>query len=233
MALNPAQARQIEKQLQEHTHSDYTVDLRLSKGVVLKDFSVHAGVMRPERMTSVLLARFLLENKKIYHGKVAMDIGCGSGIQGVTMAAGGAKTVMLSDISAEAVANSEENVKKYHLETTAQVLRSDLFGAICVKADAIIFNHPFFPDSAQGRAPVARTMLDAGELIHRFLKDAKGFLTGGGRIIMPFFHLAGETNDPSVQGPKHGYKVRELSYIIELEGLQRGDISINELRPVK
>ena len=43
-------------------------------------------------------------------------------------------------------------------------------------------------------------MLNPGVLIHRSLQEAKGHLAKGGRLIMPFSHLAGPTNDPGIQG---------------------------------
>jgi methylase of polypeptide subunit release factors len=230
MALNDAQKRQIEKQLSQHQHARYSVDIPLSDKRRLEGFIVHEGIMRPERMTSLRLARFLWENKWVYEGKAAIDMGCGSGLQGIAMAIGGAEHVYMLDISPQAVENSWQNVGRYNLEEKAVVLRSDLFGKLACKADAIVFNHPFFPDTPEGMVPVAASMLDPGGLIHRFLDEAKKFLNAGGAIIMPFFHLAGETNNPQTQAPMHGYIVKEMLRETQGECLQKGEISIFELR---
>jgi methylase of polypeptide subunit release factors len=230
MALDHLQARQIEKQLSEHCHTRYYADIQLSAARKLAGFAVHAGVMRPERMTSLRLAKFLHASPELYEKKAVIDMGCGSGIQGVTMAFNGAEHVYMLDISREAVENSWENICRFNLEDRAVALQSDLFGRLVCKADLIVFNHPFFPDTPEGRPKVAASMLDPGLLIHRFLEDAKRFLTGGGRIIMPFFHLAGDVNNPEVQGPRHGYLVLEAMRIVEADGLQNGEISIYELK---
>jgi methylase of polypeptide subunit release factors len=232
MALLEAQKRQVEKQLIEHRHSRYAVDIRLSDSVVLSSFVVHEGVMRPERMTSLRLARFLFENHRLYDGRDAMDMGCGSGLQGIVMAINGARYVHFSDISSEAVANTVENVGLFCPNGKADIHSGDLFEKLLnAKVDIIVFNHPFFPGSPEGLEPAAASMLDPGTLIHRFLGSARRHLTDAGRIIMPFFHLAGEVNNPGAQAPGHGYEVVELERTRQDGSLQNGDVSIYELRP--
>ncbi len=229
MALNAAQARQIYRQLQEHRHETYSVDITLGKNAVLRDFCVFKDIMRPERMTSLRLARFLWENPKLYADHVAIDVGTGSGLQGLTMARGGARYAVLSDISDKAVANAKENIERCSVGGIAEAIESDLFQNISLKARLIVFNHPFFPASPKHLPRVAISMLDDGGLIKRFLEDSKRYLADGGNIIMPFFHLAGEVNDPKIQGEAHGYKVEEVYSAIETETTQAGRISINRL----
>lgn len=52
-------------------------------------------------------------------------------------------------------------------------------------------------------------------------------------IIMPYFHLAGDTNNPAIQGPKNGYSVAELERFGQTEGLQNGEISIFGLTAIR
>src|SRR5438552_3640194 len=56
-ALSPEQERQIARQCRVHCHARYTMDLVLSPGARLSDFLVLPSVMRPELMTSIVLAR--------------------------------------------------------------------------------------------------------------------------------------------------------------------------------
>lgn len=74
---------------------------------------------------------------------------------------------------------------------------------------------------------MTRGMLDDGQLIGRFLDDAKPHLAGP--ILMPYLHLAGKTNDPAVQGPKHGYRVETLEGRNLGVGYQRGAYSVYAL----
>ncbi len=46
---------------------------------------------------------------------------------------------------------------------------------------------------------------------------------------MPYFHLAGETNNPIIQGPKYGYKTIVKFKSESSQTLQEGEISISEL----
>src|SRR3990167_2309400 len=155
--------------------------------------------MRPEIMTSIQLARWLYSNQGLYRNKSALDMGCGSGIQGVVMAIFGSKKVVLSDVSKDAVANSKENIKKYELENQCTVFESDLFENIEVSFDIIVFNHPFFGDIYKSGEEAAIEM------------------------------LGGKTNNPELQGPKHDYKIKEVLRKDIKEGLQQGLVSIYEI----
>jgi len=233
MALNEAQRKQVELQIREHHHTRYEVDIQLSNQESLKGFAVHRNVMRPEKMASLFLAKWLLKNKRLFKGKTTVDMGCGAGIQGIVMAKHGAKKVIFSDISTEAVSNTKENVEKFGLRKESQIIQGNLFEKIKDKADIIVFNHPFFADEPIKDEPVSMTMLNRGDLISRFLEDSRKFLTKKGIIIMPFFHLAGEKNNPAIQGPKYGYRVIEkFRETIQHEStLQKGEISIYQLQP--
>ena len=231
VALNEAQRKQVERQLAQHQHTRYNVDIQLSPDKVLRGFIVNQNVMRPEKMTSLRLARFLWENHHIYRDTEAMDMGCGTGLQGITMTLNGAAYVYFSDISVEAFANTVENVHQFCPKGKAVIVQGDLFEKMPGKVDVIVFNHPFFPESPEKYEPVAATMLDPGTLIQRFFQDSRAHLTKAGKIIMPFFHLAGTENDPQVQGPKNGYEVRTMAHVDVIDGLQKGLVSFYELRP--
>lgn len=229
MPINQAQKRQIDKQLRHHSHPDYEVNIKLAPGHWLYHFCVNEGVMKPELMTSVWFARWLMFNNGLYAGKKVLDLGSGSGILGVVMGMYGAAEVAMSDISPEAIANSRENVAIFSLLDKAQVIESDLFENIEEIFDVIVFNHPFFDGVAEAQ-DVSTSMLGGGGLIHRFFEQAWGHMSPQGVIVMPYYHLAGPANDPSIQGPKHGYTVIERMLLKIMTGLQKGPISIHELR---
>ena len=71
--------------------------------------------MRPEKMTSLILAKWLTNNKEVYQDKDVLDMGCGSGIQGIVMGINGAKRIIFSDLSHSAIENTKENIETIFL----------------------------------------------------------------------------------------------------------------------
>ena len=231
MALDEAQRRQLEMQLRQHHHQRYETDMELSGGEVLRKFVVHPRVLRPEKMSARILAGWLHENRSLYTGKTAIDMGCGSGIQGTVMGVYGAEGVIFSDLSPAAAANTRENVERFGLGDISEVHEGDLFEKISGTASIIVFNHPFFSDSTFEQLLVSASMLDQGKLIHRFFDDSRGYLNEGGSIIMPYYHVAGPVNDPEVQAPEHGLTVTVRFRKDIHEGLQKGLVSIYQIQP--
>lgn len=228
--LNKEQQEQIKKQLDAHNHKRYKVDIILDKDHKLKGFIVNSKVLRPEKMTAIYLTRWLFSNKSLYLGKSVIDMGSGSGIQGIVMGLNGAKQVILTDLSIAAFENSKDNVKRFKLTNKAIVLQGDLFEKVQGKYDLIVFNHPFFSDSTFEELLVSTSRLDRGKLIHRFFDEAKQYLNPEGIIVMPYFHIAGPINDPMIQAPKNGYEVIEEQAINSDSGLQKGKASIYKIQ---
>jgi len=230
--LSGKQRKQVQRQLQLHQHERYTVDIPLNETVseVLNDFVVWPHVMRPECMTSLILAQYLWLNRP-HNRKLVCDMGCGSGIQGITMALSGATYVSCYDIDRSAVANTCENIGSFNVQENCEVLQSDLFAHSYGKFDLIVFNHPFFPSAPIPQIPVSAAMLDPGTVLDYFLLIARYYLRRGGKILMPFFHLAGLRNNPSRGGNEYRYLVTELARHEITSGLQQGTVSIYELLP--
>ena len=158
-----------------------------------------------------------------------MDIGTGTGIMGVIMGLYGATRVAMSDISNIAAKNSQENLRKFKLENVCSVVQGDLFEKITEKADFIVINQPFFGDKPPENDTIYASMLDSGDLIKRFLKQAPKHLNKKGRIMMPFYSKAGETNNPAIQAPKFGFTVNTVFRVIAKTGIQKGELTIHEL----
>lgn len=231
MTLTQRQQLQIENQMRHHQHGVYQTDIELTEGAILRDFSVHANVMRSEVMTSLYAARWLFFNNGLYNGKTVHDIGTGSGLQGIVAGISGAKRVIFSDIADACVANAGENVKKYNLEQKSLVVKGDLFENVPENADVIIFNQPYFADESEPQfTSVRSSMVSKGDLIHRFFDGAKQFLNPNGNIIMSYFDIASPENDPKIQAPQHGYTVLERFAFDVKTGLQQGICSVYEIR---
>jgi methylase of polypeptide subunit release factors len=233
MTLTDEQKKIIDLRISEHQHSRYETDITSGGEVILKNIIVYPNVLRPEITSALYFARFLFSNEKLYENKDVLDMGCGTGVQGLVMGLNGAKSVTFSDISHDAYQNTVENIAKFGLNNTTSVTQGDLFENILGTFDLIVFNHPFFAGVPDKNVPSTIVMLDDGVIIHKFLKDATKCLNSGGSIIMPFFESAGETNNPGVQGPKEGYDTKRI-YCEEIddENIQKGQFSVYELRPI-
>lgn len=229
--LTEEQREQLEKQFNLHKHDKYSVDIQLNDETILKSFIVHPNILRPEVTPALFLTRFLAKNKQLYQNKNAIDMGSGTGIQGIVMAQGGANHVTFSDIRDDCIENTKENIKRYGVEDKSTTHISDLFNRIPKneKFDVIVFNHPFFPGEPIKDIPVSSCIMDGGELIHCFFEQIVDYLKEKSILIMPFFHLAGDLNDPGIQAPKHGFKIKRRHKIKSEDELNKGDISIYEI----
>lgn len=117
---------------------------------------------------------FLLEQAVKEHARgKTLDMGTGTGIQALAAQAKGLEVIAV-DIDPGAVKEAQSK--------GINTVQSDLFKGIGGKFDTIIFNPPYLPD-----AEPRDIALDGGptglELLARFLKQAKHYLTGGGQIL--------------------------------------------------
>jgi methylase of polypeptide subunit release factors len=227
--LNEAQTRQVEKQIEFHMRCDKPFvypTIELDRDAKLEDMVVHPGVLWP--MSSKRLAAFLYQNRSMLKGKTVIDMGSGCGLQGIVAGLFGASYIVLSDLTHEAFANTRENVSRFKLESKCDVRCGDLFQNIQENADIIVFAQPYFMGKPDPRYPFTYGMFDDGDLIHRFLEQAKQRVKE--RIFMCHLDLAGDVNDPSVQAPKHGYTVCESTPEILTTGEQQGVFTVCDLR---
>ncbi len=124
----------------------------------------------------------------------ALDMGCGSGVLGLTLARqieGSALT--LSDVSPTALELTRENAEELDLTDKVALLESDLFSKIEGRFDLIVANLPYIPNREQTelskevqRDPALA--LYGGEIgteiMANFLTDAPSFLNDGGMIAL-------------------------------------------------
>lgn len=125
-----------------------------------------------------------------------LDMGCGSGILGLTLAAERpAWRVTLADISSDALALAQENAKS--LDLSAEFTQSDLFSQLAGPFDGIVANLPYVPES--DRATLSREVMhdpalalfggdDGLDIIRRFAPDAFHHLAPGGWIALEIGH---------------------------------------------
>jgi|GEM_PF-4831233 len=160
---------------------------------------VHPRVYRAESASTTAT---MLESLGSPTGLDVLDMGCGTGVLGVHAAIRGANRVVLCDISAQAVANSQANVARHRLDATCSVQESDLFSSVAStdRFDLILFNMPFLyaherageitvpaPEHLAAAIPPPDAFIDVGyRTIRRFLEEAPRYLTTNGAIRCSF-----------------------------------------------
>jgi release factor glutamine methyltransferase len=157
-----------------------------------------ALIPRPETEE---LAEFILK-KEIRSGIDVLDVGCGSGVLGLTLAAERPKwRVRLSDISGDALALAKENAAALGLES-CDFAEGDLMEPWAGEAfDGIVANLPYIPDGE--RAGLSREVghdpalalfsgADGLDAIRRFVPAAFAVLRPGGWLALETGYDQGE-----------------------------------------
>lgn len=143
------------------------------------------GVFAPDSYTTQLVLR----NRERLRGRRVLDIGCGASALGV-LSAGVVQSLTAADVSAQAVLNSQLNLKWHGIESVS-VVQSDLFEHIVGRFDTIVFNAPFFPGVARNDAD-RKWLGDDGLILRRFLAEAPAHLAVGGEIWLTHSDVADE-----------------------------------------
>ena len=160
-----------------------------------RDFKSDARALIPRPETEEL-AEWILSMSMGDDLKV-LDMGCGSGVLGHTLAAERPSWhVTLADVSEDALALAKENAAALGIGN-ARFLRSDLFSAVEGEFDGIVANLPYVPESE--RASLSREVMhdpalalfggaDGLDVIRRFIPEAFRRLKPGGWMVLEIGH---------------------------------------------
>ncbi len=163
-------------------------------------------VYRP-REDSELLAEAV---KLLAKGKV-LDMGTGTGIQGIIAAKKGCD-VTFSDISSHAIRCARQNAMQNDVK--GRFFVSNLFNSISGRYDTIIFNPPYLESAKLDieSSDYIKQATDGGhdgrELIDMFIRDSFKYLEKSGRVIMiessaNNYELDVEHLDAKIVGKRH------------------------------
>ncbi|MFB6145302.1 MAG: HemK2/MTQ2 family protein methyltransferase [Candidatus Nanohaloarchaea archaeon] len=115
-------------------------------------------------------------------GKKCLEIGTGSGILAVTMAAKGADVAAV-DINPEAVEAVKERAAEAGLDVDA--FQSDLFDEVDGRFDLVVFNPPYLPgEKGVGDEEIWRGGEKGTELTRNFLDAVDNYLEDNGFAIV-------------------------------------------------
>ena len=160
-----------------------------------RDFKSDARALIPRPETEEL-AEWILSMSMGDDLKV-LDMGCGSGVLGLTLAAERSTwQVTLADVSEDALALAKENAAALGIGN-ARLLRSDLFSAVEGEFDGIVANLPYVPESE--RASLSREVMhdptlalfggdDGLDVIRRFIPEAFSRLKPGAWLVLEIGH---------------------------------------------
>lgn len=175
-----------------------------------REFRTDARALIPRPETEELV-EFALRTAEPQEGMRVLDMGCGSGVIGVTLALELARfhpDVVMADVSEPALSLALENAA--NLGARARTYRSDLFSAWQTEEagsvkppspfDLVLANLPYIPDGE----PVAEEVrhdpatalyggADGLDIIRRFLADARPYLSPGALVMLETGHDQGET----------------------------------------
>lgn len=161
-----------------------------------REFRCDARALIPRPETEEL-AELLVKNHPPGAGSSVLDMGCGSGVLGLTLAAEWpASSVTLADVSPEALELARENATALGLSNTGFVC-SDLFSALTGPFDLIVANLPYVAETE--RPGLARELShepalalyggpDGLDLLRRFIPDCFGRLVPGGLLALEIGH---------------------------------------------
>jgi release factor glutamine methyltransferase len=166
-----------------------------SVGFHSRDFICDARALIPRPETEELVEMIF---KLLPEGPLEiLDMGCGSGVLGLTLAAERPDShVTLADISEDALSLTKENAEKLGIQNITLV-RSDLFSSISGRFDLIAANLPYVPDGES--AEMARELrhdpalalfsgADGLDLLRRFVPESFGFLKSSGLLALEIGH---------------------------------------------
>ena len=167
---------------------------------------------------SIFLSKFV---KKLSFGKV-LDMGTGSGIQGLTVLKYKSITqVTFVDINNHAIKTLKSKIHKEdseyrEFENKCRFIHSNLYESIDKKEkfDTIIFNPPYLPEEELDDEKLITTGGIIGfEIIERFLAQTKEYLNHGSIILLLFSSLTNKLKVDEI--------IKKLGYERNLLGVEK------------
>lgn len=155
----------------------------------------------------------LLDAIELGSGDSLLEIGCGSGLLSVA-AAKTAQRVVATDISLEAVRNTQENLIRNSLDHRCSVIQSDLLSALNPnsKFSVIAFNPPYLPKD-EHTTDMDRALVGGMvgvEMTETFLREAPAYLQNQGSVYVVASSLA-DVERVEAAMLKNGLRVERLA----------------------
>lgn len=118
-----------------------------------------------------------------------IDIGTGCGVLSFQLLTKGFEKVIASDINSNALISVSKSAEEFGFKDRLDILQSDLFEQVDLKADLIVFNPPWLPAQSEVAGLDYAIYYEPG-LFERFFEQAGNYLSAEGRLVMLFSNLA-------------------------------------------
>lgn len=138
--LTPEQDRELQELLTRRQNREPLQYLLGEWAFMGMDFLVRPGALIPRQDTETL-CEIALREAKLKGYRTALDLCCGTGCIGVSLAKLGGLTVTSSDISPECVSLTRDNAKKNDVRLNA--LQGSWFEPVTGRFDMIVCNPPY------------------------------------------------------------------------------------------
>ncbi len=198
-----------------------------------RDFKSDPRALIPRPETEEL-AEWLLKNVKLPENPRVLDMGCGSGVLGLTLAADlpGSQAV-LADLSPDALDLARENAALLEI-SNATFIESDLFSALAFRTfDLIVANLPYVPET--DRPTLSKEVSydpalalfggpDGLDVIRRFVPAAKNHLAPGGWLALEI----GIGQSEEVESLLRAASLIDVLTLKDLSGIPRFPVGRNE-----
>lgn len=137
----------------------------------------HYGVFSPVRGEYVALVMQAPLPQAFRSAHTAFDIGVGTGVLTAVLARRGARHIVATDLSEQALACARDNLQRLGLQNHVQLLQADLFPP--GKAALIVCNPPWLP--ARATSQLEQAVYDEGsQMLKGFLSGLAAHLLEGG-----------------------------------------------------
>lgn len=187
-----------------------------------RDFAVTRATLVPRPETELIVEEAL---RLLPAGPVTIvDIGTGTGCLAVTLAAEcSSARVIATDISHGALLVAAANARTHGVDGRVQFVETDLADAVAIRADLVVSNPPYVPDTSAPALPPdvlhyePASALFAGrgglEVIERLLSRGPDLLAPGGAFIIEF----GYGQDESVRdaATREGWVVQRMIHDLQ------------------
>ena len=157
-------------------------------------FYVDERVLVPRSPIAELIENFFEPWIERDHARRVLDLCTGSGCIGIACAyAFPTAKVDLVDVSPDALAVAEENIRRHDVGKRVQVRRSDLFADVEGRFDIIVSNPPYVHDQEVNGLPaeyaheprLGLAAADQGlEFVLRIMREAHAHLSEGGILVV-------------------------------------------------
>lgn len=191
-----------------------------------RDFKTDARALIPRPETEEL-AEWLLKHAKLPETPRILDMGCGSGVLGLTLAGEiPGSQVTLADVSPDALSLARENAALLEV-ANATFVESDLFSALGGQSfDLIVANLPYVPET--DRPTLSKEVAhdpdlalfggpDGLDIIRRFVPEAARHLKPGGWLALEI----GIGQSATVEALLHEASLTGVLTLKDLSGIPR------------